>query len=56
MPVAFDEVVEKITDVSRHDEADGGASPVPVCHRQGSSRRNCEKTGARPMACPVATP
>ena len=30
MPVAFDEVVEKITDAARHVEADGGASPVLV--------------------------
>jgi hypothetical protein len=28
--VAFDEVVEKITDAVRHVEADGGASPVLV--------------------------
>jgi hypothetical protein len=30
MPVAFDEVVEKITDAARRVEADGGASPVLV--------------------------
>ena len=30
MPVAFDEVVEKITEAVRHVEADGGASPVLV--------------------------
>ena len=30
MPVAFNEVVEKITDAARHVEADGGASPVLV--------------------------
>jgi hypothetical protein len=30
MPVAFDEVVEKITDAARHIEADRGASPVLV--------------------------
>lgn len=30
MPVAFDEVVEKITEAARHVEADGGASPVLV--------------------------
>ena len=30
MPVAFDEVVEKITDASRQVEADNGASPVLV--------------------------
>jgi hypothetical protein len=28
MPVAFDEVVEKITEAARQVEADGGASPV----------------------------
>ena len=30
MMVVFDEVVEKITDVMRHVEADGAASPVLV--------------------------
>jgi hypothetical protein len=30
MPVAFDEVVDKITDALRQVEADGGASPVLV--------------------------
>ena len=30
MVVAFDEVVEKVTDAARHVEADGGASPVLV--------------------------
>ncbi len=30
MPVAFDEVVEKITDAARLVAADGGASPVLV--------------------------
>ena len=30
MAVAFDEVVEKITDAARRVEADGGASPVLV--------------------------
>ena len=30
MMVAFDEVVEKITDAARHVEADEGASPVLV--------------------------
>jgi len=30
LPVAFDEVVEKITDAARHVEADRGASPVLV--------------------------
>ena len=30
MPVAFDEVVEKITEAARHVEADGGASAVLV--------------------------
>jgi hypothetical protein len=30
MPVAFDEVVQKITDAARHVQADGGASPVLV--------------------------
>ncbi len=30
MPVAFDEVVEKITYAARHVEADRGASPVLV--------------------------
>ncbi|CAN5720616.1 hypothetical protein BH24ACT5_BH24ACT5_23450 [soil metagenome] len=30
MPVAFDEVVEKIPYAARHVEADGGASPVLV--------------------------
>jgi hypothetical protein len=30
MPVAFDEVVAKITDAARQVEADGGASPVLV--------------------------
>ena len=30
MPVAFDEVVEKITDAGRRVQADGGASPVLV--------------------------
>ena len=30
MPVAFDEVVEKITDALRDVEADSGASPVLV--------------------------
>ena len=30
MPVAFDEVVEKITEAARHVEADAGASPVLV--------------------------
>lgn len=30
MPVAFDEVVEKVTEAARHVEADGGASPVVV--------------------------
>jgi hypothetical protein len=28
MPVAFDEVVERIADAVRHVDADGGASPV----------------------------
>ena len=30
MAVAFDEVVEKVTDAARRVEADGGASPVLV--------------------------
>ncbi len=30
MPVAFDEVIEKITDAARDVEADAGASPVLV--------------------------
>lgn len=30
MPVAFDEVVQKVTDAARHVEADTGASPVLV--------------------------
>jgi hypothetical protein len=30
MAVAFDEVVDKITDAARQVEADGGASPVVV--------------------------
>ena len=30
MPVAFDEVIEKITNAVRQVEADGGASPVLV--------------------------
>ena|SRR5438445_7477082 len=30
MPVAFDEVVQKITDAAKHVEADAGASPVLV--------------------------
>lgn len=30
MPVAFDEVVENITDAARRVQADGGASPVLV--------------------------
>jgi hypothetical protein len=30
MAVAFDEVVEKVTDAARHVEVDGGASPVLV--------------------------
>lgn len=30
MPVAFDEVVEKVTEAARHVEADRGASPVLV--------------------------
>ena len=30
MPVAFTEVVEKITDAARRVDADGGASPVLV--------------------------
>lgn len=30
MPVVFDEVVEKVTDATRHVEADRGASPVLV--------------------------
>jgi hypothetical protein len=30
MPVAFDEVEQKITDAARHVEADPGASPVLV--------------------------
>ncbi|MDR3648762.1 MAG: hypothetical protein P4L20_06690 [Acidimicrobiales bacterium] len=30
MPVAFDEVVERITEAARHVEADEGASPVLV--------------------------
>ena len=30
MPVAFDEVVDKVTDAGRRVQADGGASPVLV--------------------------
>jgi hypothetical protein len=30
MPVAFDEVVDKVADAARHVQADGGASPVLV--------------------------
>src|SRR4029078_8543022 len=30
MPVAFAEVVEKVTDAARRVEADGGASPILV--------------------------
>ncbi len=30
MPVAFDEVAERVTDAARHLEADRGASPVLV--------------------------
>ena len=46
MPVAFDEVVEKITDAARSVEADGGASPVLVAVVR-EFRAKLEKTEKR---------
>ena len=56
MPVAFDEVVEKITDAARHVEADGGASPVLVASSGSSKRSLRRRRSRRPTAYPVATP
>ena len=46
MPVAFDEVIEKITIAVRQVEADGGASPVLVAI-VGEFQRKLAKAGAQ---------
>ena len=55
MPVAFDEVAEKVTEAVRDVEADGGAS-LSWSPSSGSSRRSLRRRrSTRVVAYPVAT-
>ena len=56
MLVAFDEVVEKITDAARHVEADGGASPVLVAVVGRVPGEACEGEKHPTGGLTVATP
>ena len=54
--VAFDEVVERITDAARQVEADGGASPVLVAvlreFQAKLAKAERQATGRYPVATP----
>ena len=56
MPVAFDEVVDKVTDAARQVQGDGGASPVLVAVVRSFTPSSRRPRRERPTASLLTIP